>query len=134
MVVMVLKKGTWCMCPDFHALNKIVIKDKFPIPVTDDILDEHKGDQFFTKLDLHLGYHHIHMKEAHVSHVDHVLQLLSHRQLFLKRSKCAFCIYEVEYLDHIVSKDGVQINPNKIEAVKEWPCPTTLKSLQGFLG
>lgn len=64
--MVVKKEGTWPMCPNFQALNKMNVKDKFPIPVINDLLDELSGAQFFTTLDLCSDYHQIHMKEAHI--------------------------------------------------------------------
>ena len=67
LVVMVLKKqGTWNTCLYFHPLNKIIVKDKFPILVIHDLLDELKGAQFFTKLYLHPNCHQIRMKEVDI--------------------------------------------------------------------
>jgi hypothetical protein len=195
--IMALKKeGTWSMCIDFHEFKKLTIKDKFSIPVIDDLLDELSRAQYFTKLNLCLGYHQICMKEvdipktsfhtheghyeflvmpfglcnspstfqslmnnvfrpflphfvlvlfydiliysktwpSHLSHVDQVLHRLSKHQLFLKQSKCSFGASKFEYLGHIFGKDGVRVDPKKIEAIQNWPRPKTLKIFCGFLG
>ena len=57
MVMVHKKEGSWCMCPYYRELNNITVKDKFHIPVIDELLDELHGVVYFTKLDLHLGYH-----------------------------------------------------------------------------
>ena len=58
------KNGEWRMCTNSYAINKIIIKYKFPLPRIDDIMDYLSGAEYFKKIDLKSGNHHIHIREG----------------------------------------------------------------------
>jgi len=72
--------------------------------------------------------------QEHVAHVDQTIQILREHRLYAKKYKYSFGKQEIDYLGHIISKKGVKVDPHKITDMQNWPVPTTLKSLQGFLG
>jgi hypothetical protein len=191
--VLLVKKadGTWRFCVDYKALNNKTVKDKFPIPVVDELLDELRSAKFSTKIDLHNGYHQVRMHPddiakttfrtrqghfeftvmpfgltnapttfqslmnellqayirkfvlvffddiliysstwaEHLQHVKMVFQLMRVHRLFIKRSKCVFGSTSVAYLSHIISADGVAMDPDKVSAVASWLTPHTVKAL-----
>lgn len=182
------------MCVDYRALNQTV-KNKYPLPRIDDLLDRLQGASVFSSLDLQSGYHQIRIASEDVSktacstplglfefcvlpfgstnapaafqgemhrvfkgldfalvylddilvfskseleheqHLCGVLELLRTEKLYAKMSKCSFCASSVEFLDHVVSSDGVHVDPNKIGVVAKWPLPkspTEVRSFSGF--
>jgi hypothetical protein len=65
--VLVQKKdGTWRLCIDYRALNKIIVRNRYPIPRFDDLLDQIKGVKYFSKIDLKSGYHQVPIEPSDV--------------------------------------------------------------------
>ncbi|KAA3488295.1 ty3-gypsy sub-class retrotransposonable element polyprotein [Gossypium australe] len=163
------------MCIDYRQLNKLTIKNKYPLPRIDDLFDQLRGASIFSKIELRSGYHQLKVKEVdihktafqtryghyeflvmpfgltnapavfmdmmnrvfqpyldqlvvvfiddvlvyskieeeHDSHLRVVLQMLREKQLYAKFSKCEFWLRDVTFLGHVVSAEGIRVDPRK---------------------
>jgi hypothetical protein len=72
--------------------------------------------------------------EEHEEHLRIVLQRLREHQLYAKFSKCEFWIKEVLFLGHVVSPEGITVDPSKVKEVLDWKPPTFVSEVQSFLG
>ncbi|KAI5335475.1 hypothetical protein L3X38_025608 [Prunus dulcis] len=177
-------------------LNKVTVRNKYPLPRIDDLFDQLRGAKVFSKIDLRSGYHQLRIKEedvpktafrtryghyeflvmpfgltnapvafmdlmnrvfrryldrfvivfiddilvysksqkAHMKHLELVLKTLRRKKLFAKFSKCQFWLDKVNFLGHVISAEGVYVDPQKIEAVVNWPQPTSVTEVRSFLG
>ena len=73
-------------------------------------------------------------KKEHLEHLTKVFDLLQANQLYAKQSKCDFFMKQIHYLGHIVSSNGIQMDPAKVEVILKWPEPRNVDELQTFLG
>ena len=190
------KDGSLRLCIDYRDLNKITIKNKYPLPRIDDLFDQLRGAEVFSKIDLRSGYHQLRIKESDISktafrtryghyeflvmpfgltnapaafmdlmnrvfkeyldkfvivfiddiliysksveeheqHLRMVLEMLRGNKLYAKFTKCEFWLKKVHFLGHIVSKEGISVDPAKIEAVSAWPVPKNVTEIRSFLG
>ncbi|KAJ9520413.1 hypothetical protein QJQ45_000169 [Haematococcus lacustris] len=190
------KSGELRMCIDYRQLNKITIRDQYPLPRIDDLFDQLAGKTVFSSLDLQAGYHQIRIpaedvpktafrtpmghyqfkvlcfgltnapatfqrvmneafaevindcalvylddilvmskdSEEHLVHLRRVFDLLRKNKFYAKLSKCEFMQRTLKFLGHIISAHGISVDPCKVTAISEWPVPTSLKTLQSFLG
>ncbi|KAK8510548.1 hypothetical protein V6N12_055477 [Hibiscus sabdariffa] len=73
-------------------------------------------------------------EEDHDRHLRLMLQTLLENQLYAKLSKCEFWIREVVFLGHVVSSEGIRVDPKKVEAIVNWKQPTSVTEIRSFLG
>ena len=73
-------------------------------------------------------------REEHIEHLRIVLQTLRDKQLYAKFSKCQFWLDKIAFLGHVISAEGVYVDPQKIEAVMNWERPTNVAEIRSFLG
>jgi hypothetical protein len=75
-----------------------------------------------------------HTMEEHEEHLRLVLQCLREHKLYGKLSKCSFYQSKIHYLGHVISGEGIAMDPAKVEAIMEWPAPMNVTEVHSFMG
>jgi hypothetical protein len=101
-----------------YLMNSVFMQelDKFVVIFIDDILIYYKNE------------------EEHVEHLRIVLSRLREHKLYTKFNKCKFWLKKVPFLGHVLSGEGILVNPTKVQEILDWRAPTTVHEVQSFLG
>ncbi|GKB36722.1 hypothetical protein Tco_0881664 [Tanacetum coccineum] len=105
------------MCIDYRELNKVTIKNRYPLPRIDALFDQLQGTT-----------------KDHETRLCQVLSMLKQEKLYAKLSKCEFWLREVQFLGHVINNEGIKVDPAKIIAIMNWEQPKTPTEIRTFLG
>ncbi|GJT84772.1 putative reverse transcriptase domain-containing protein [Tanacetum coccineum] len=134
------KDGPFRMCIDYKELNNLTIKNCYPLPRIDDLFNQLQRSRYFSKIDLWSRYHQLRVQEDDIpknafrtryGHFEFTIMPFG-----LKNAPAVFMdlMKRVPFIGHVVNSDGIHVDPNKIEAVKNWEAPKSPKKVRSFLG
>nr|GEV74060.1 putative reverse transcriptase domain-containing protein [Tanacetum cinerariifolium] len=135
------KELSFRMCIGYRELNKLTIKNHYPLPRIDDLFDKLEGSQYFSKIDLRSGYRQLKVRDVDITktafrtryeHFEFTAMpfgLTNSPALFMDLMNCVFY-----FLGYVVNSEGIHVDPGKIEAVKNWKPPRTPTEIRSFLG
>ena len=72
--------------------------------------------------------------DEHINHLHYVLTVLRKKKLYANLKKCSFCMDKVVFLGYVVSVRGIEVDEEKVKAIKEWPTPKSITEVRSFHG
>ncbi|GJU50451.1 putative reverse transcriptase domain-containing protein [Tanacetum coccineum] len=132
------KDGSFRMCIDYRELNKLTVKNRYPLPRIDDLFDQLQGSSVYSKIDLRSGYHQLRVREEDIPKTTFRTRY-SHYELQvmpfgLTNAPVVFMDLMNRFLGHVIDSEGIHVDPAKIESIKDWASPKSPTEIRQFLG